>query len=259
MLSANSQRQLQQLSTSIRANPTNPQPYLRRAEFWIEFMMIDRARTDLERSIAIAPTGAAYALLAKITATSNAGKTKALEYLQKGRNCSAHDMHGLLHVADVYSLLDKYDAAIECDDAALKLQPNDWNITDWRARNMMRAGHYKEAIAGATYVMEKLPPLEKIPAMKGTKMGSMKMTLFELQTDTRRTRGLSFVALHRYSEALPDLSLALELAPTDRELLKARAAVYQALGKPKLAEEDLRRMNESRNFLFDNAPFAGPL
>ena len=86
----------------------------------------------------------------------------------------------------------------------------------------------------------------------------MKVTLFELQSDGHRVRGISLAKLHRYAEALPDLSLALELLPGNAQILETRAEVYRELGKPKLAEQDLRTTTANKDFIFRNALFSSP-
>jgi tetratricopeptide (TPR) repeat protein len=249
---------LQGLSAKILANPNDPKPYIERAEFWTGYMMLSRARADIDRSIAIAPTGAAYVWLAKLSASTNPDTKEACAYLAQARKCSTHDLQGLLKTGETYSELRLYELAIECQSAALKLQPGDANIIDWRARNLMKAGHFREAISGASYVLSKLPPSQKLPVLKGAKEGSMQATVFELNADAHKTRGISLANLHRYTEALPDLSLALEFWPGSPELLNARAEVYRKLGKPKLAEQDLRTTTGNKDFWFKNAPFIGP-
>lgn len=252
------QRKLQRLTADIQAKPQDPQPYIERADFWTDYMMLTRARKDVERSMAIRPTGSAYAWLAKAAAANDTGTKNAVELLDKGRKCSSNDMQGLLKVAEVYYQLKMHNQAIECDEAALKLHPGDLNITCWLARNKMRAGKYKDAIDECNYVLSKLPPWEKPSDMKGAKYETVKTMLFTLHAESYKTRGMSLVALHKYAEAVPDLSLAIGVMPTNTELLTARAEAYRKLGKPALAEKDLGVISGNKKFIFDNALFSEP-
>jgi tetratricopeptide (TPR) repeat protein len=255
-----SQKRLQSLSDQISANPKDPKPYIDRAEFWVDYMMLTRARADIDSSIGIVPTGAAYVWLAKLSIDPNkpSDNKMACVYLKKARSVSSNDLQGLIRTANAYTQFKMFDRSVECYDDALKLRPGDLNLIDWKAINLMKEGHFKDAIVAATYVLSKLPPKEKIETLKKVKVkeNSMQFTLFKLHADAYKTRGISLLKLHSYAVALPDLNTALELAPGDEQLLKARSEVYLKLGKPDLAEIDLRNTKGDIDFLFENAPFA---
>jgi tetratricopeptide (TPR) repeat protein len=252
------QIRLQSLNNQIAANPKDPKPYIDRAEFWIDYMMLSRARADVERSINIAPTGAAYVWMAKLSIDpTNSGDHKmARMYLEKARSVSSHDLQGLVKTAFTYSELKMFDSAVECLDAALKLQPGDWNLINWKSQNARKAGHIKDALADADYLLSKLPPAQKLESLKKAKENSSQAIHYRIHADAYKTRGLCLVSLHSYAEALPTLNTALELIPDDSPLLKARAEVYRKLGKPDLADADMRKAKKDVDFFFDNAPFS---
>ena len=212
----------------------------------------------IERSLSIAPTGMAYVWLAKLSSDSaNPNDHKAAcACLKKARSISSQDLPALVQTGLTYSELNMFDASTDCYDAALKLHPGDWNLLRWKAQSMMRAGHYKEALAGANFLLSKLPPIKKRNELGKAKEGSSEVIHYRLYVDACKVRALSLVALHSYAEALPALNISLGIMTDDSELYAARAEVYRKLGKPNLADADIRKSKKERDFLFDNAPFA---
>jgi tetratricopeptide (TPR) repeat protein len=221
-------------------------------------MMLSRARADIERSISIAPTGSAYVWMAKLSIDpANPGDHKlARSYLEKARSISSQDLQALMRASFTYCELRMFDASVECLDAALKLHPGDWNILRFRAQSTMRAGHYKDALAGADFLLKALPPTKKMEAIKKKKETSSEVVHYRIHADCCEVRALSLTALHLYADALPALNIALEITPDDNELLKARAEVYRHFGKTSLADADLRKTKKNTDFFFDNAPFS---
>lgn len=252
------QIRLQNLSERIRSKPKDPEAYVARAEFWLNYAMMGRAKNDLEQSIAIAPNASAYVWLAKINVEPDKnGENKiARGYLEKARAVGSRDLQGLLKTANAYTEIKAYKSAVECFESALKLQPGDLNIICWRALAYMNAGRFKDAIAGASYVLSKSGPIKILDPKKKLKDTSPEFTAFALHLQSLRARGVSLASLHRDAEALPDLTTALELAPGDHQLLKSRAEVYRRLGKKNLADKDLRLLEENREFIYENALFS---
>lgn len=252
-------QQLRVINLRIQKNPQDADGYVERGKFWYEHMHLREARDDLRRSLQIRPTGFAYYWLGRVDFDPKNTKATLNDFAQAER-VGAHDFQALVHTSSGYAGLRLYAKAASAQQKALLLHPGDMNVTSWLARNLMRSGQYKDAIAKATEVLNKMPP-ESVLFPRGAENSNSQFLLTNrrLTYDCASSRGIALLKLHQPAKALRDINLALRVQPNEFELLKARAQAYRETGQNELAKRDEQTAKElstdNSKFIFDNALF----
>jgi tetratricopeptide (TPR) repeat protein len=226
-------RELQTLNERIAADPKNANLYLKRSDLQMSYLNYDDAIADATRAIALQPSGKAY--FARGMASRYIGKLSQAEAdFEKACLLDPNSQNAHAELGCLAANMHHHDKAAKAFAQLFKLNPG---------RNVER-GRRAEMYLEMNRIDE---------AMNDIKTA--------LKTDSDRggkghyLLGRIYMRQKQYAKAVEVFNVSLARNEFNAEVRKARADVYDKLGKPDLAKKDRQELDEVFSEAFKNAPF----
>jgi tetratricopeptide (TPR) repeat protein len=245
----------------IKLNPGDAQAYFERAE--VRDALHDpivEVIADYEKAIELAPLNADYEQrLSHFLRYRGKDKRRALKHAQRAVALSPDNLPYLAALADLHVAFGQHENALALHEKAVAIAPTSSKTYTARSNTLRLIGRKKDALVDARKAVE-LDPTSKDAWMK------LSYVLVDLKNydealvavnraidivgQTRKT-DYFFVqrcSIHEHlgndTDALRDISRAIELNPTSDWAHRIRAHLYQEQGRNAEAEADLSKATE---------------
>ncbi len=141
---------------------------------------------------------------------------------QGGGGFSSNDVWGWRNKGGALYSLGKYDAAIECYDKAIEIDPNDADVWNNKGLALNSLGKYDEAITSYDKAIEIDPN----------------------DADVWNNKGLALNSLGKYDEAITSYDKAIEIDPNDADVWNNKGLALNSLGNNEEAKKCYDRSGE---------------
>lgn len=243
-------RLLAAYSDNIAQDPENADAYSSRAEFFADVGDYAAAIADVTKMLALHPDEATYLWRARLY--RNTDPKKALADIEEARTINPSLSLAAEQAVDIYVQQRRFDEALAVVDEALPLQKDRSILLVEKSEILALAGRREEALAIMNKANQEKPgnsillngrcwvrALAAVELESALKDCTKAIELAEYSAPILDSRGLVYLRLQRYEDAIADFDAALRTNPGLPSSLFARGVARTFLGLATLAKQDI--------------------